>query len=266
MPISGMKSATSGRSETNKKSLLDDNFYSRLKCWTFSAWCVKSWTRRCIQGAILLQLDWLSYNPIFRTDDLRLGLIRYQEELNRTWNRCFGGRVWVWSAPSCSGRFAKTLMRWLGDWARSRTRPRNWWTCKGVTAHFTKMFFSAICFVQVPADLYEGNSPRSHEKDLHRYAKGIQLIWSPLLLLLSNLQVLFLLDCTILPKEDIQLNTRVFHWPKVTRRPWLQDPQTFPRTWQPSLTWPRPGSATSGTRWKTPSGTGSTSLRPRWVS
>ena len=27
-------------------------------------------------------------------------------------------------------------------------------------------------------------------------------------------RVLFLLDSTILPKEDIQLNTRVFHWPK----------------------------------------------------
>jgi hypothetical protein len=27
-------------------------------------------------------------------------------------------------------------------------------------------------------------------------------------------RVLFLLDSTILLKEDIQLNTRVFHWPK----------------------------------------------------
>ena len=27
-------------------------------------------------------------------------------------------------------------------------------------------------------------------------------------------RVLFLLDCTLLPTEDIQLNTRVFQWPK----------------------------------------------------
>ena len=27
-------------------------------------------------------------------------------------------------------------------------------------------------------------------------------------------RVLFLLDCTLLPAEDIQLNTRVFQWPK----------------------------------------------------
>ena len=27
-------------------------------------------------------------------------------------------------------------------------------------------------------------------------------------------RVLFLLDCTLFPTEDIQLNTRVFQWPK----------------------------------------------------
>ena len=31
---------------------------------------------------------------------------------------------------------------------------------------------------------------------------------------IATQRVLFLLDCTVLPKEDIQLNTRVFHWPK----------------------------------------------------
>ena len=31
---------------------------------------------------------------------------------------------------------------------------------------------------------------------------------------IATQRVLFLLDCTILPAEDIQLNTRVFQWPK----------------------------------------------------
>ena len=31
-------------------------------------------------------------------------------------------------------------------------------------------------------------------------------------------RVLFLLGCTILPMEDIQLNTRVFQWPKVSKK------------------------------------------------
>ena len=31
---------------------------------------------------------------------------------------------------------------------------------------------------------------------------------------IATQRVLFLLDCTLLPAEDIQLNTRVFQWPK----------------------------------------------------
>ena len=31
---------------------------------------------------------------------------------------------------------------------------------------------------------------------------------------IATQRVLFLLDCTLLPTEDIQLNTRVFQWPK----------------------------------------------------
>ena len=53
--------------------------------------------------------------------------------------------------------------------------------------------------------------------DLQRYLKLSITESLPLLMdriSIATQRVLFLLDCTILPTEDIQLNTRVFQWPK----------------------------------------------------
>jgi hypothetical protein len=53
--------------------------------------------------------------------------------------------------------------------------------------------------------------------DLQRYLTVSMKDTVPLLMtriVTATQRVLFLLDSTILLKEDIQLNTRVFHWPK----------------------------------------------------
>lgn len=53
--------------------------------------------------------------------------------------------------------------------------------------------------------------------DLQRYLKTSMNETMPELMTKINTatqRILFLLDCTILPTEDIQLNTRVFQWPK----------------------------------------------------
>lgn len=54
--------------------------------------------------------------------------------------------------------------------------------------------------------------------ELQRYLKTSMTETMPALMRRiaeATQRVLFLLDCTILPTEDIQLNTRVFQWPKV---------------------------------------------------
>ena len=51
-----------------------------------------------------------------------------------------------------------------------------------------------------------------------RYLKVSMTETMPILnqkITIATQRVLFLLDCTLLPTEDIQLNTRVFQWPKV---------------------------------------------------
>lgn len=53
--------------------------------------------------------------------------------------------------------------------------------------------------------------------DLQRYLKASMNETMPGLMIkidTATQRVLFLLDCTLLPTEDIQLNTRVFQWPK----------------------------------------------------
>ena len=53
--------------------------------------------------------------------------------------------------------------------------------------------------------------------ELQRYLKTSMTETMPGLMTrieVATQRVLFLLDCTILPTEDIQLNTRVFQWPK----------------------------------------------------
>ncbi len=53
--------------------------------------------------------------------------------------------------------------------------------------------------------------------DLQRYLKASMTETMPGLMRrigTATQRILFLLDCTVLPTEDIQLNTRVFQWPK----------------------------------------------------
>ncbi len=53
--------------------------------------------------------------------------------------------------------------------------------------------------------------------DLQRYLKASMSETMPGLMRrisVATQRILFLLDCTVLPTEDIQLNTRVFQWPK----------------------------------------------------
>ncbi len=53
--------------------------------------------------------------------------------------------------------------------------------------------------------------------DLQRYLKVSMNETMPILnqkISMATQRVLFLLDCTLFPTEDIQLNTRVFQWPK----------------------------------------------------
>lgn len=53
--------------------------------------------------------------------------------------------------------------------------------------------------------------------DLQRYLKVSMNETMPILnqkISIATQRVLFLLDCTLFPTEDIQLNTRVFQWPK----------------------------------------------------
>ena len=53
--------------------------------------------------------------------------------------------------------------------------------------------------------------------DLQRYLKASMTETMPGLMRkisTATQRILFLLDCTLLPTEDIQLNTRVFQWPK----------------------------------------------------
>ena len=99
-----------------------------------------------------------------RTENLRLGLIKFQEELNRTWNRDI---------------------------------------CKN--------------FDEMAGRLGEIPDETKELVDLQRYLQTCMKETVPSLMKrisIATQRVLFLLDCTILPKEDIQLNTRVFHWPK----------------------------------------------------
>ena len=53
--------------------------------------------------------------------------------------------------------------------------------------------------------------------DLQKYLKVSMNETMPVLnqkITMATQRVLFLLDCTLFPTEDIQLNTRVFQWPK----------------------------------------------------
>ena len=141
-------------------------------------------------------------------------------------------------------------MKWPEDWGRFLMKQkwvaRNIFWCKMITVSSQELV------------------------DLQRYLQTCMKETVPALMKrisIATQRVLFLLDCTILPKEDIQLNTRYCNklWVIILLRNSTAEYSTGPKTWLQCLTWPKPGLATSGTRWRMPWGRGWTSSRPRWT-